>query len=98
MLKHTQGDPTRERLTDADVMALFRTGQTYAAEVIGDLPPNYLEALSEGLTPDFRASVLGENNRLPRQLAQQGGTIRVAPVPVSKDRWQLQVFQPQGVL
>lgn len=99
MTKNTRPtNSVKAHLTDAEVMTLLENGQTYAVEVIGDLPVNYIEAVIEGLIPDFRASVLGENNRLARFLAEYGGEVRVAPLPVLKDRWQLQVFQAEGVL
>ena len=80
-------------------LGLLRAGPTYAAEVIGDVPPPFLEALVAGLAPGFSAAVTGDNNRVPRALAGHGGDVRVALLPAPDDRhWWLKAFTDDGIL
>ncbi len=95
-LNHT--NTATKQLLETEVTELLGTGQTYAVEVIGELLPSYLELLVGGLVSAFRATVMGKDNRIPRWLAEYGGDVRIAPMPIVEHRWQLQVFQAGGAL
>ena len=92
------GPPADAHLSQEAVLALLRTGRTYAAEVLGDPHPRYLEALAEGLAAGAEVAVVGDTNRAPRALADRGAVVRVAPLPpLVKDSWRIYVFQGDGV-
>lgn len=100
MTNHTPAGPHAEyRLSKEAVLALLRTGRTYAAEVLGDPHPRYVEALAAGLAAGAEVAVVGDTNRAARALADLGAVVRVAPLPpLVKDWWRLYVFQDDGVL
>ena len=92
------GPPAGAHLSQEAVLALLGTGRTYAAEVLGDPHPLYLEALAEGLAAGAEVAVVGDTDRAPRVLADRGAVVRVAPLPpLAKDWWRLYVFQGDGV-
>ena len=75
------GPPADAHLSQEAVLALLRTGRTYAAEVLGNPHPLYLEALAEGLAAGAEVAVVGDTDRAPRALADRGAVVRVAPLP-----------------
>ena len=99
MTNHTPAGPhADDRLSKEAVLALLRTGRTYAAEVLGGPHPRYLEALADGLAAGAEVAVVGDTDRAPRVLADRGAVVRVAPLPpLVKDWWRLYVFRDDGV-
>lgn len=99
-LKKTLEEHERQekRLGNKATLTTLKAGPTEAVAIVGEPPEPYLEALLEGVTESFIATVRVHDDVLPKRLLARGADVRVGPPPRVDDGYQITAYQPDGTV
>lgn len=90
-------DATTQQLSPKAALAHLKTGPTQGADINGEPPQLYLDALLQGAAKDLTVTLLTRDESLPQHLAQHGARVWVGPPPTAAN-YSLIAYQERGVL
>ena len=91
-------DARTKKLGSKATLARLKEGPTPAVDIIGEPPELYLEALLQGVSGGFTATVRTHDEALLGRLVEHGGRVWVGPPPGAEEHPLLHAYQEEGVL